>query len=85
MAKFYFTYGTSKSQPFFGGWTEVEASDRNAAAYAFRSVHPDKNEGIVNCAGIYSEDEFKTTDMYTNNNNLGYACHERITLKIERF
>lgn len=28
MAKFYFTYGTD-GQPFFGGWTEVEAPGRS--------------------------------------------------------
>lgn len=43
MAKFYFTYGTD-GQPFFGGWTEVEAPDAHAACAAFRAYHPDKTE-----------------------------------------
>ena len=47
MAKFYFTYGTD-GQPFFGGWTEVEAPDAHAACAAFRAYHPDKTEGLVN-------------------------------------
>lgn len=47
MARFYFTYGTD-GQPFFGGWTEVDAPDIHAACAAFRVYHPDKTEGIVN-------------------------------------
>lgn len=48
MAKFYFTYGTD-GQPFFGGWTEVEAPDAHAACAAFRAYHPDKTEGLSLC------------------------------------
>lgn len=55
MAKFYFTYGTD-GQPFFGGWTEVEAPDAHAACAAFRAYHPDKTEGLVNCSSIYDEE-----------------------------
>lgn len=43
MAKFYFTYGTD-GQPFFGGWTEVEAPDSHAACAAFRAYHPGLSE-----------------------------------------
>ena len=32
MAKFYFTYGTS-GQPYFGGWTEVVAPNRNLNSF----------------------------------------------------
>ena len=63
MAKFYFTYGTD-GQPFFGGWTEVEAPDAHAACAAFRAYHPDKTEGLVNCSSIYDEEKFKLTGMY---------------------
>lgn len=45
MARFYFTYGTD-GQPFFGGWTEVEAPDAHAACAAFRAYHPDKTKGL---------------------------------------
>ena len=34
MAKYIFTYGT-EGHPFFGGWTEVEAQDWQAAYAAF--------------------------------------------------
>ena len=81
MAKFYFTYGTD-GQPFFGGWTEVEAPDAHAACAAFRAYHPDKTEGLVNCSSIYDEEQFKLTEMYRES-NFGFRCHEIITLRRE--
>ena len=81
MAKFYFTYGTD-GQPFFGGWTEVEAPDAHAACAAFRAYHPDKTEGLVNCSSIYDEEKFKLTGMYRES-NFGFRCHEIITLRRE--
>lgn len=81
MPKFYFTYGTD-GQPFVGGWTEVEAPDRRAARAAFRSYHPDKTEGLLNCSSVYDEAWFKQTEMYRNG-NFGVRCHERITLRRE--
>ena len=41
MPIFYFTYG-SEGHPYYGGWTEVEAPDSNAACAAFRAYHPDQ-------------------------------------------
>lgn len=78
MAKYYFTYGTD-GQPFRGGWTEVEADDSHIACMAFRSYHPDKTEGILNCASVYDEEYFKMTGMYRTD-NFGYRCHETITV-----
>ena len=71
MAKFYFPYGTD-GQPFFGGWTEVDAPDR----------HPDKTEGLLNCSSVYDEEHFKLTEMYRES-NFGFRCHEIITLRRE--
>lgn len=75
MPKFYFTYGTDKRYPFQGGWTEVEAGDANEACRIFRSFHPDRTKGIVNCASIYSEEQFQQTEMYRSGNFDRY-CHE---------
>lgn len=74
MEKFYFTFGTSDKFPFRGGWVEVFAPDYNAAIKAFRSKHPDVNEGIVNCSDIYTEERFMKTEMV--HDNLGATCHE---------
>lgn len=82
MPKFYFTYG-SEGQPFFGGWTEVEAPDRHAACAVFRAFHPDKTEGLLNCCSVYDEADFKRTSMYGPDGNFGYRCHETITLRRE--
>ena len=79
MANFYFTYGT-EGQPFVGGWTMVVAESFNAACEKFREVHPDNTNGLLNCAGVYSEEYFSTTPMATKG-NLGAFCHEVIENK----
>jgi len=81
--KFYFTYGTDK-QPFYGGWTEVEATNKEMAITAFRTYHPDRAEGFVNCASIYDANSFAKTTMYEEG-NFGYRCWERICITVERF
>lgn len=81
MPKFYFTYGTD-GQPFRGGWTEVEATDGHAACTAFRAYHPDKIEGLLNCSSVYTEEQFKTTEMFVTG-NFGFRCHETIILRRE--
>lgn len=83
MAKFYFTYGTS-GQPYFGGWTEVVAPNRNVACAAFRAVHPDKTDGLLNCSSVYSEEQFDKTQMAGDKGNFGYFCHEVISVVITR-
>lgn len=75
--KFYFTYG-SDGHPFFGGWTEVEASDVHVACRLFRAVHPDKISGIMNCSCCYSQEQFDATGM-GETENFDQFCHERIT------
>lgn len=77
MAKYYFTYGTD-GQPFRGGWTEVEAKSEAEAIAAFRSKHPDRIDGLVNCAGIYTARAFRVTQMY-GFGNFGKFCQEKIS------
>lgn len=79
MMKFYFTYGV-EGQPFIGGWTEVEAPDGHTACAAFRAFHPDKIEGLVNCCSIYTEEQFKATNMAGPNGNFHRFCHEKIII-----
>lgn len=77
--RFYYTYGSDANFPFYGGWTTIIAENIDTAEKLFRKLHPDRqNSKALNCAGVYSEDEFKRTNMYKNNNNLGYAEHECI-------
>lgn len=82
--KFYFSYGT-EGHPYVGGWTEVEAQDFHSACCAFRAVHPNKENDCLNCCSIYTEDEFKRTQMAGLKGNLGAGCNEKITLSVEVF
>lgn len=78
MPKFYFTYGTDPAYPFRDGWTEIEAPDLGKAGEIFSAIHPDRHAGILNCAFTYTEERFKTTEMYKSGGNYGCHCHERI-------
>lgn len=78
MPKFYFTYGTSETQPYKGGWSEVIAPDMRAACEAFRSVHPDRTPNILNCADYYTEEEFLNSCMNGPDGNMGHHCREVI-------
>lgn len=82
MPKFYFTYG-SEGHPFVGGWTEVEAPDEDMACTIFQMVHPNKEDGFLNCCSVYEEEQFKRTSMYGPKGNFGRRCMETITLRHE--
>ncbi len=79
---FYFTYGC-EGHPFIGGWTQVVADNRDNAVALFNMVHPQKS-GFVDCAGIYTEEQFFQTKMYKQGSNLGYGVHEVIELSVYR-
>ncbi len=80
MPKFYFTYG-SEGMDFVGGWTEVDAPNYSTACELFSACHAKSADGLINCAGIYSEREFAGTKMCQKGSNLGAGCHEVISLK----
>ncbi len=82
MPKFYFTYGTD-GHPFYGGWTEIEAPDRQAAYAAFKVFHPAKENGCLPFCDCYTEEEFAASGMDKPEGNFGRRCHERICLTIE--
>lgn len=67
MNNYYFTYG-SEGQPFVGGWTRVIACNIQDAVDLFRKVHPDKTEGLLNCAAYYTDKEFYSTSMWLKGN-----------------
>lgn len=81
MPNFYFTYSL-EGQPFVGGWTLINAPNEEVARSIFRSFHPDRNEGILNCAYVYSEERFQKTKMFKNG-NFGKALRERIIVTRE--
>lgn len=73
---FYFSFGTSLTFPFKLGWVEVQAKDRMEACEIFSSHYP-KRDGLINCAFIYSEKEWKQTGMSKGCSE--QICHRVIT------
>ena len=84
MKVYFFTYGTSSAYPFRGGWTKVSAPDRNTAIQLFRIFHPDRTEGIINCADVYDYETFKNKTMYLEG-NFGARCHDHIKVMLRRY
>jgi len=84
MPNFYFTYGL-EGQPYVGGWTEINAPNIDAACAIFRSFHPDKIDGLLNCAFYYTEERWKKTKMYEKGHNFHATCHERIIVTRQEF
>lgn len=79
MPMFYFTYGTDDEYPYRGGWTEVRAMDHADACRTFRQRHPSRpGTDLLNCAFVYLENDFKNTEMFKENDNLGAGCHETL-------
>ena len=75
--RFYFTFGTKGTQPYYGGWVEVIAENRNEACDKFRNKYPNHYD-CINCAFIYSQEEWDKTGMSKTGKNCGYGCHEVI-------
>lgn len=83
MKKFYYTYGTSPTQPFEGGWTEVIAQDRRQADLLFMAMHPctETSPNTLRCAFVYEGDDFIDTYMYKHG-NFGKRCVECIVMQV---
>lgn len=57
--RIYFTFGDHPQFPFGReDYVVSEGLDKRDAIAKFRMRHPDVNEGLLNCAFYYSEDEF---------------------------
>ena len=82
MQKYYFTFGTDPKFPYQRGWVEVEAHDKNQACNIFRAYFPDRTKNIINCAFVYSENEWKKTKMGKGDYAVpGEFCHAKIGLQ----
>ena len=59
MKNYYFTFGSDENYPYGrDDYVMVEAGDFTEAVNLFRAVHPDRDNGCVNCAFWYSEEEW---------------------------
>ncbi len=74
---FFFTYGDSETHPFHGGWTIVYANSLEEAEKKFQKKHPNKVSSLLNCAFVYTEEQFIKTGMIFSGNR-GSFCHEVI-------
>ena len=82
MSKYYFTFGSDPKFPYQRGWVEVEAKTRNQACNVFRAYFPDRHENCINCAFIYSEEEWQKTKMSKGDYCVaGEFCHAKIGLQ----
>lgn len=79
---YYFTYGPEGI--FEGGWSEIEAPDKNTAIRLHALVHGLSIAGLGRYAECYSRHEFMETTMFKKGENFNNACVERISFKIER-
>ena len=74
---FYYTFGSDEQFPYKNGWVEVIAESHEEADKKFRRRFTDVHTGILNCAFVYTEDDFPETIMAQNGNLQGF-CHEII-------
>lgn len=72
---FYFAFGSSPTQPFYGGWAKVYTKDRDETVKKFNEKYPPIDGETVRCSFIYSQDIFVQTQMFLAENNLGEGCH----------
>ena len=77
LQSFYYVYGSWERYPFKGGWSVVRAENRAKADSLFRRRHPDRTPGTLNCAFVYTWDEFMQTGMSIKG-NFGVGCREII-------
>lgn len=82
MNNYYITFG-SEGQPFKDGWIIIEVETIEQACKIFRAMYQYKetNDTLLKFYSIYTEEGFKQTEMYKDNDNLGAGCHCKISIK----
>lgn len=67
--KFYFTFGSDPGFPYPNAYIIILAENEPDAIKKFRGKFPDRNEGVINCAFWYTEEQWcetKNKTSYTN-------------------
>ena len=83
MNTYYYTYGTTDTFPFTGGWTEIVADSIVVANRVFMRIHPNlTNPQYLNCSAVYLHDEISHTEMFRDG-NMGIYAHERIIVNAD--
>ena len=82
LQSFYYTFGTTDSQPYQRGWVEVQAQNRSQADTLFRSRYPDREEGHLNCSSVYDQETFPhILDHFYSGSPDWTVCHDVISLR----
>lgn len=82
-SNYYFSFGPNPKFPYQNGWICITAPSLNLAIELYNMLYPNPNDNVlVNCSFVYTEDEFKNTNIYKNNDNLGAGCHKHYTITI---
>lgn len=78
LKSFYYTFGTTVTQPFQKGWVEVQAQNRQNADELFRSTYPDRTPGVLNCSSVYDQAQFsKYLDTLSEHPDWN-VCHDTL-------
>ena len=60
----YFTYGSAEQFPYGrSDYVMVKGANSDDCIKAYRKIHPDVNEGLINCSDYYTEDRWEN-DVY---------------------
>ena len=76
---FYYTFGTAESFPYQRGWVEIQANSQSQVNDLFRQHFPDKTPGVLNCAFVYTEEEFQIVKESMLQHPDWSICHKHIT------
>lgn len=69
MQKFYFTFGSDEKFPYPNQYLVVQAPTYHKALCGFREKHPDRTENTLNCAFVYTQDEWDQVSMQMKNSD----------------
>ena len=63
MQDFYVTFGSNEEFPYPNQYLVVRAPTYHKALCAFRNKYPDRTENTLNCAFVYTQDEWDRMSM----------------------
>lgn len=63
MANFYFSFGSDEAYPYPNRYLVVQAPLYHDAVCAFLQKYPGRTENTLNCAFVYTQDEWNQLDM----------------------
>lgn len=59
MERFYFTFGSDQGFPYQNTYLIVLAETKSDAVRKFRAKYPDRHKNTINCAFVYSQEQWE--------------------------